>query len=307
MSEWGIGVDIGGTHISSSAVNLNTGEILKESECDLELSHEWSKELILEKWSSCINQTLSTLDVSQKLHGIGFAFPGPFNYTEGISMMDHKLVSLYKCNITTELKPLIDHGEDYVFRYINDASAFGIGECWVGMGRLDNRVILCTLGTGFGSVFMDEGQPIITRHDVPSEGCLWHLKFDQGIADEYFSTRWFVGEYQKINNKTIHGAKEIFDSIQETVSQEIVQKFTDNFTKFIGPWVQKFNADKLILGGSISKSLDLFKETLEANFHDSGITVTIQESSLKEKAAIIGAAKILDDVFWSKIKNSLGK
>jgi len=307
MSEWGIGVDIGGTHICSAAVNLQTGEVLKESEFNLDVNHEWPKSDILEKWRACINQSISTLKYEQKIKGIGFAFPGPFNYKDGISMMDHKFVSLYKCDISSLLKPLILLEESSVLRFINDASAFGIGECWKGMGSTSSKVILCTLGTGFGSVFMDDLQPIIDRDDVPSEGCLWHLKFHQGIADEYFSTRWFVREYKKRTGRKISGAREIFHHTNDVVAQEIMNEFTDNLATFLGPWIQKFKADQLVFGGSIARSLQLFKPRLLEKFSGQGISIKVQESSLKEKAAIIGAAKILEEDCWNKVKNSLGK
>ena len=54
-----------------------------------------------------------------------------------------------------------------------------------------------TLGTGFGSAFISDRIPIVDGPLVPKIGCVYHLPYRDGIADDYFSTRGLLGRYKK--------------------------------------------------------------------------------------------------------------
>ncbi|MFN0215070.1 MAG: ROK family protein, partial [Saprospiraceae bacterium] len=191
-----IGTDIGGTHITCAAVNIQNGALILDSLARATYDHEASAELIFQSWAKALNQTISKIEDSD-LAGIGFAIPGPFDYRNGISKMEHKFKNLYNIHIPSALNPLLTSPRDLPMRFLNDASSFAVGEAWMGEGRGFEKVVVITLGTGFGSAFTDKGVPIVSGESVPKEGCLWHLPFKDSIADDYFSTRWFIGEYQK--------------------------------------------------------------------------------------------------------------
>ncbi len=115
------------------------------------------------------------------------------------------------------LNPLLTTQKDLTMRFLNDATSFAVGEAWLGEGRGFQKVVVVTLGTGFGSAFVEDGVPVVSGDEVPKEGCLWHLPFKEGIADDYFSTRWFIGEYENLRGQKIFGVKELIERVSEVV------------------------------------------------------------------------------------------
>src|SRR6187431_29842 len=97
-----IGVDVGGSHISSAAVNSENFIIIDGTYFSGVVDSKASKEVIIEKWAEIINQTIQviqeTLEVSEdEPIGIAFSMPGPFQYETGIAMFEgnDKYESLY--------------------------------------------------------------------------------------------------------------------------------------------------------------------------------------------------------------------
>jgi len=90
---------------------------------------------------------------------------------------------------------LVSLDGNQAIRFMNDASSFAVGEAWIGNAAGYKRSLFITLGTGFGSAFLEKGIPVVERDDIPPMGCLWHLPFRDGISDDYFSTRWIIKQY----------------------------------------------------------------------------------------------------------------
>ena len=76
---------------------------------------------------------------------------------------------------------------------------------------------------------------------------------------------------------------------------------------FLSEWLLKFSADTLVVGGNISGAYHLFGESLKKSLIANKVNSEIKISLLKENAAIIGSARMLDPIFWNKIKPILSK
>lgn len=300
----GIGVDVGGSHILSAAVDLNSGAIDESTRAHVHIDSKQTSEDLMQDWARCINGTLAHCQ-GQDVAGIGFAMPGPFNYKEGIAMFEgnDKYEHLYGVHIASALQPLI--AENLKFRYQNDASCFAMGVDGYGVAKKSKKSISITLGTGFGAAFIDDGVPIVTREDVPEDGCFWHLPFKEGIADDYFSTRWFRQAYQTTFGKEVPGVKEIAVEVAgNETAQQLFDQFGENLAGFLAPWIAKFKPDMIVMGGNISRAFDLFAPSLYRHL-DTGNEISFEVSELKEDAALLGSARLLDDAFFSKLKDTL--
>ena len=298
-----IGVDIGGSHISCALVNLEEVQILKGSVTRHSYDHTADINTILNIWATCIEKSVQSVPIKDEILGIGFAFPGPFNYRAGISMMQHKMSALFEKHIPTELKKHLSEHLNLEMRFINDASCFAIGEAFIAQDR--EKLTVITLGTGFGSAFLDNKIPIIHRPDTPHQGCLWHLPYKDGIADEYFSTRWFKQKYKLLTSKEIAGVKElVFNDKLDPHVDNIFLEFGTNLGNFLSPHLEKFGTDRLVIGGNISKSSDHFITILKDNLTTSK-KVKVSISTLLEDAAIIGAALLLEPNYWPKVSTTL--
>lgn len=304
-----IGVDIGGSHIKCAAIDLISHQIIPDTTAEEKINNKASSEEILNGWCTALANSISSINCSQ-LAGIGFAMPGPFDYPNGIALFERveKYENLYGINISQALRGLLHLSDDVHFRYINDATSFAIAEAWIGKASKHTRLLALTLGTGFGSAFINSGTPVIEGDLVPSSGCVWHLPFKEGIADDYFSTRWFEKMYLHETGHAVNGVKPIADLAKNNVfAASLFEEYGRNMGIFLAPWVKLFNADVIVIGGNITGSYNLFGPKLRQSFNECGINTEILISELKENAAIIGSARLVDDNYWPSVKNLLSK
>ena len=299
-----VGVDVGGSHITSAAVILKTLEIVSGTLHSVKVNNKAPKEDIFKNWSETINRTIE----SSSLQGgvkIGFAMPGPFHYKTGLAMFERndKYESLFNVSIPNELSKYID-AANIDFRFLNDATAFGVGVSSIGKAKNYNKTIAVTLGTGFGSAFIKEGVPQVNADDVPKGGCLWDKPYKEGIGDDYFSTRWCIKRYFELTGIQATGVKEIAEAKTER-SKQVFIEFGSNMAEFMIPYLKTYQPELIILGGNVSNASDFFLPTLKNKINEAGLNVNFEISSLMEEGAIIGSAKLFDSHFWDQVKNDL--
>ena len=191
-------------------------------------------------------------------------------------------------------------------RFINDATAFAIGEYFSGKLKGVQRTLSVTLGTGLGSAFLFNGIPVITEDSVPENGCLWHLPFESGIADDYFSTRGLVRRFEALSGIKANGVKEIAELTSENqLARQLFVDFGEKLAEFLAPWLKSFEVEALVFGGNISKALDLFITPMKSRLEREGIETGIESSDLQETAAFIGSACLMNTDFWNMVQPQL--
>lgn len=302
-----IGADIGGSHITAAAIDLETGKILKETIAGRDVDNQASAVTIVSVWADALLETISKTSLN-RVKGIGFAMPSPFDYVKGICYIKGvaKYESLYGINIGEAISGRLGFGDDIIIRFLNDASSFAVGEAVAGKAKDASRSLSITLGTGFGSAFIADKIPVVDGPLVPKLGCVFHLPYRDGIADDYFSTRGLVGRYKKATGKEVNGVKELAQLYySDNYVSELFMDFGINLGVFLSPWLKGFEADILVIGGNISNAYNLFGTHFENSLkeHDCNIKVAISE--LKEDAALLGSAYLLDDNFWKSVQHVL--
>lgn len=299
-----MGIDIGGSHITCQLFNISTNRLTEGSKVRMKVDGNGSKESILESWTKAIQQTASNQKIKD-LTGIGFAMPGPFDYLNGIAWFDEnvdKFHHLTGVDIKAELIQRLNLPVGFPIRFLNDASSFAVGEANVEPVSKFDKIIAITLGTGFGTTFIKNGLPVAGEDGVPDDGFLYHIQFQNAIADEYFSTRWFLKEYRKQTGREISGVQELAQlSVKDPIAKEFFNDFGRNLGTFLIPWTRKFNAECIVIGGNISKSYPLFKNELNKQFQEEEVEIMIHISGLDENAALIGSARLCDDLFFEKL------
>lgn len=302
-----IGTDIGGSHISCAAVNLDTGEVIKDTLTGKAVNNQASAKDIIGIWSDALTEVLKKFPV-EKVKGIGFAMPGPFDYVKGICYIKGvaKYENLYGLNITDAISANLGIDKDIPIRYMNDASAFAVGEAWKGSAAKFDRSLSITFGTGFGSAFISNLIPIVDGPLVPRLGCIYHIPYKEGIADDYFSTRGLLYRYKKLTGKELFGVKELAElaSSDKTVI-DLFTDFGDNAGLFLAPFLKKFNAGILVIGGNISHAYNLFGDVFENRLKSENCNCEVAISKLKEDAALIGSAYLHNDDFWKSVQHAL--
>lgn len=302
-----IGADIGGSHISCAAIDLNTGKILRETLTEKAIDNQAHASRIISDWSEALANSMSGIPV-ENIKGIGFAMPGPFDYLKGISYIKGlaKYENLYGFNITDAISSSLDVPDGFLVRFMNDASAFAVGEAWAGSAAKYNRSLSITFGTGFGSAFIDNKIPIVDGPEVPKVGCIYHVPYNDGIADDYFSTRGLLGRYTKATGIELRGVKDLAALAgTDKIVADLFTDFGDKAAEFLAPYIKDFKAEILVIGGNISHAYNLFGDVFESRLQKEKCNCAVTLSALKEDAAMIGSAYLLNDDFWKSVQHAL--
>ncbi len=302
-----IGVDIGGSHITCVAVELSSGKLIKETLSEREVNNHDQAFKIIAEWGACLLQVIEKVP-AERVKGIGVAMPGPFDYVNGIALFKGgpKYENLYGFNIGDALRSTLDASAELHIRFINDASAFAVGEAWNGKLSGATRSMAITLGTGFGSAFLNHNTPVVNGDEVPDLGCVYHLPFRGFTADDYFSTRWFLNNYTYRTGKKLSGVKELAQMAKtDQTAKNLFVEFGNNLGEFLAPWLTNFRAEALVIGGNISNGWSLFGESFENSLKTRNCNTRVEISELKEDAALLGSAYLLDDKFWNDIQPAL--
>lgn len=280
-----IGVDIGGSHIASALVNLQTMDLASDI-VHTEVNSKADADTIFTRWTQNLKPLVQKADTP-----IAMAFPGPFDYERGISWMKNvdKYDSLYGMDICAELSRRLS--PTISFRFVNDAAAFALGECVSGAAKSGHRVIVLTLGTGVGSCYVEDRKVITRGEGVPENGWVYCLPFEDGVVDEAFSTRWFIKRYKELSGIEVRGAKEIaVRYAQDAQARQLFQEYGERLGRFSSEIVKAFGADTLVIGGSIALSIDFFLSAMQGVFRSKGIRCPLLPAKLSQSGAIIGAA-----------------
>jgi glucokinase len=292
-----LGIDVGGSHISLELVDADTFERLPDSTVREPLDTHTTPTAILSVFERAIRACASRVGAEHVL-GVGLAIPGPFIYEEGICCItphQNKYEQMFGVNFRQYLSHALDStAKPVVFN--NDAACFALGEYFRGGAQGFKRPVVVTLGTGFGASFLKDGRPQTKGADVPAGGELWHVPYRTGIADDFFSTRWLVAEWQRLTGQTAAGGKEIAQAAKagDAAALQVFQTFGENLAEFVAPWLEKFGADAFVIGGNIALTWDLFIPAFEKGLAQRlPGALAVRPCTLGEQAPIYGAALAL--------------
>ena len=304
---YAIGVDVGGSHVSCTTYDLIQNKLVTGTTNSLSIDNKSSKENIINRFAELLSPSINNI-ISSDFAGIGIAMPGPIDYENGLGLFsgdNAKYVNLCQVNIREELSTALNIDEQ-VIRFINDATAFTLGEYYNGRLMGSKRSLGITLGTGFGAAFLADDIPVLSGNTVPKGGCLWYLPFENGIADEYFSTRGLVDRFETASKLNVKGVREIADKVEgNKYAQEIFDDFGEKLASFLLPWLKSFEVESVVVGGNISKAFKHFENSMKGYMQSQGMDVKIEQSELLENSAFIGAAALLNDAFYESIKVEL--
>ncbi|MBC7826420.1 MAG: ROK family protein [Chitinophagaceae bacterium] len=314
-----LGVDVGGSHITAALTDAVTGCILDETIARGSVDSSANSESILNQWIDTVRHPLNSIPF-HRLLGIGISMPGPFNYADGICLMKgiNKYDSLYGIDVSKVIRQQLKLTENFPVVFENDAACFGLGESIATTSILGGRVIAITLGTGFGSTFLDACTLIKDGEGIPNKGQLYNCPYKNGIAEDFISARWILNAYNDLSGNNITEVVQIADRAimqNDKHARTVFNQFGEHLAGCMLPWIKSFKPDYLVIGGSISKSSRLFLSSLQTELLKYQIQLPIKISSLMELSAITGAASLiqqpqkkgntLKDKSWRKTSQAL--
>lgn len=277
--------DIGGSHITASVCCADPLRLLDETTVRAEVHSKGSAEDILTVWRQSLLASASKAPAA--VSGLAIAMPGPFDYKNGISYIKglNKYEALYGANIRQYLAAALGVGPERV-KFRNDAESTIAGEAMMGAGRGFGRVLGLTLGTGFGSAFSDGKK----TDDLN----LGSDAYKASIADDYFSTRWFLKRYSGLTGVSLSGGVKELAALagKNAMARSIFREFAAGMSEFLLPHIKHLTPDALVICGNIAKAHQWFLPQLQQELSP----LPIRTGSLNENASLIGAAFTFDDV-----------
>jgi glucokinase len=258
-----------------------------------------------------------------RIAGASLAMPGPFDYENGISKMQHKLQSLYDVDLKGGLAKRFGWELGQV-RFVNDAAAFTLGEVGAGAARGFNKAIGITLGTGIGCAFAADGRIAIPANlpggdpGVPPGGEIWNLPYAGSTVEEFVSTRFLRAQYQQLTGVEAEVAAIAnaaigdepcpeLDALLEARraakpeprnepkydpkdahcrAREAFLEFGRNLGLVLNQHAAAFKPDVIVLGGGIARASNLF---LPATRKALSFPTQIAISTLMDEAPLAGA------------------
>lgn len=289
-------LDIGGTHVAAALVDPKSGRVSPGSKRVLPLRSSGAADEILKTITACASSVGAIGGADW-----GVAIPGPFDYARGIGLFSGvgKLESLYGLDVGKALLDAIDPSPGRL-HFLNDANAFLIGEWAAGAAMGHDRAVGITLGTGVGSAFLARGTIVETGASVPPEGRLDLLKIAGQPLEESVSRRAILRRYS-IMSSDLHPSEEDVRDIAvralagEAAARAVFAEVMSSLGGALAPWLERFDASILVIGGAIAVSWDLVAGPLRAGLWPKDLAgvghIQVVPAQLGSNANLAGAAR----------------
>lgn len=286
-------LDIGGTHVTAALVNPATSRPVPATVIRKPLNAQARADDILD----AIAVAALALPAG---HGPcwGVAVPGPFDYAAGIGRFADvgKFDALSGVDVGAGLRRRLA-GRSERLRFLNDADAFAIGEYGSGAAAGHDRVVCLTLGTGVGSSFLSFGRPVHTGPLVPPSGHVHHLTVHGRPLEDTVSRRGIRAHYARLSaaagDRPLPDVREVAARARkgDAAAAEAFRYAFDALGQALAPWIDRFAATAVVIGGSMARSWDLIHPALTTGLASAGgPDVPVLPARRAEEAPLIGAA-----------------
>jgi glucokinase len=288
-------IDVGGTHVTAALVDTARWRTVDGTRHRAPLRGDGTAAEIIGSFAAAI-KPLGDIGASV----LGVSMPGPFDYDTGIARFRGvgKFDALNGVDVGFALRLALPAPPARI-AFVNDASAFAIGEWVAGAARGAGRVVGITLGTGVGSAFLDGGRTVSAGPSVPPDGHAYRLRIGGRPLEDVVSRRAIVAAYQ---SATAGQAGVDVDVIARHAAEgnPVARRVLDHAVGTLGealrPWLVRFNADVLVVGGGMAASWELIEPALHASLFCSSAlagpawTGTLARSADPEESILVGAA-----------------
>ncbi|TDQ41455.1 ROK family transcriptional regulator [Aureibacillus halotolerans] len=305
-----IGLDISSTTIKGVLCTL-LGDCLHTAKQPL--PSNCTTEELLQTAYTVTDLLLEKKQVDQKLHGIGIAMHGLVDVEQGISLFApnlglHNIQIRERFQIRYDTNVMID----------NDARAMALGESWFGQGKTADSSVLINIGRGVGAGIVLQQRLQYGADDVSGEighmvisedgplcscgqrGCLQAYISGPAIAsiaesqlDDNASSP-LRSQKKPLTGLDVYTAYQKGDALAEAVFVQAGKRLGIALVNII----HTLNPSLIILGGGVSLAGNILLPPAIDIVKRRGLTqkakeTTIVLSTLKEKAASIGAVTLL--------------
>lgn len=271
-----LGIDLGGTKVrvglieNNSLVKVESLPITKTGNV-IDVVNDISN--LIERFSG------------HKIKGIGIGVPSVVDVEKGI-VYDVQNIPSWK---EVHLKDLLEKKFGVPVYVNNDANCFVVGEKYFGKGKDYENIVGLIIGTGLGAGIVIHGKLYAGKNCGAGE--FGTIPYKDKTYEYFCSGQFFTNKYNMTGEELFQKAEQ-----GDKVAMNIFSKFGSNFGEAIKLIMYSVDPEIIILGGSVSKSFDLFKNEMYKSISDfsypKSIDNLIIEVSEIENVAILGAAAL---------------
>jgi len=274
-----IGVDLGGTNMRAALVK--SGEITNKS------ARLVPKTDNADEVTNALIQTISEVFTSE-VQGIGVGVPSLVKAGAGI-VYDVQNIPSWK---EIHLKEILEKEFKCPVYVNNDANCFAVGERVFGAGtQYDDFVGLIT-GTGLGAGIIKGGHLLPDQNCGAGEfGMIPYLddNYEKYCSGQFFGHR-FNADGGELAQKASQGDKEALAAFAE---------YGQHLGKAIKTVLFTVDPGAIVLGGSVSKSFEFYKEAMWNEISDYPYSFALENLKIvpseMQEVAILGAAALCID------------
>lgn len=280
MHEVYLCLDVGGTEIKAAPLDANEKMLSKIQYFPAMACAD--KKTLLEHFAHIFTSICPADKVPIE---IDLAFPGPFDYENGICLLQglEKYDALYGCNLRHAFAALSGLPQKRI-QFINDAAAFALGELTFGSSRQAHKTLFTVIGTGCGSAFGVDGFLAAKGTlGVPPHGYFYNAPFMDSCVDDYISRRGLEKLTKDLLGTPLDGrALAARVAAGDTQAASCFLQFGVLLRDALSPQIEAFNPDMICLGGQIMRSAPLFLSPLEALCNEKNIKLSVtQDTSMR--------------------------
>ncbi|WP_423129408.1 ROK family protein [Gaoshiqia sp. Z1-71] len=272
-----VGIDIGGTKISIGMIA--NGEIVDSIK--LNTPAEGTQEEVVQH----IIEGIESLPCFDEAIGIGVGAPGLIDEEKGIIFSVNNIPSWKEVHLKESLS---NHFNMPVY-ITNDANCFAIGVKMYGEGRSYSNLIGLSLGTGVGGGIIIDNY--LYSGQVACAGEFGGLPYLEHDFETYCSGKFFKVFHDTKGDKAWKAALE-----GDAKSLRMFEELGTHVGNLIKTMLFVLAPQAVIIGGSVSKSFDLWEKSMWKTVHTfpykKALENLVIERSTMSKMSVIGAAAL---------------
>ncbi len=294
VTEFLIGIDLGGTKIAAAAFDLAGKRLGKIAR--LPTMANLKPAVTLMNLKRVVKQAKLEAGVSGSPVAVGLGSSGPLDLANQLLQDVDSLPSL----VGFEIGKFCRQEFGAPLHIENDAACFALGEAVQGAGRGREIVLGVTLGTGFGCGISIGGR--IYSGATNNAGEVAYCPVGGADFDTAGSGKGVVQQYLRISGARTEGdsiaAKQVGDLAEagDAAAIEAWQSFGSVVGTAIGTLCCVLDPHVVVLGGSVSQRLGLFEAALVSAAravlpHTLRAAFCVTPSQLGDAAGVTGAAE----------------
>lgn len=271
-----IGVDLGGTNVRAGRVS--DGKI--KQIFSRKISSKASEKVVLDE----IIETIHVV-YNNNVSAIGVGVPSVVDPENGIVYDVQNIPSWKRVN----LAEILEKEFNVSVKINNDANCFILGEKYFGKGKNTQNIVGLILGTGFGAGLVLNNKLYMGANIGAGEfGMIPYKNHD---LEYYCSGQFFVNEYHLTGEEVFGLALK-----KDEKGMEILKEFGRNIGEALQIIILAIDPDKIILGGSVGKNFEIFRDEIIETFNEFPYQNSIKKISIEkseiDNVAILGAAAL---------------